>query len=355
MAHETGSWSGTGDLYAAESTSPRQVEVHIGPGGLRVRIGDAWRDWERDLMRVTGTTFGGQVRVELRARGVESPEAPRAVLLLDASAQATLRRLGLAGRTLPGSPARKIVAGVAVLALVVFVFLRYAVDGLAGAAVRLVPAETEAELGRRVFEVTIAAEKRASDPVLQQALDRCAAALDVATLQVVLVEDSIPNAFAIPGGYVVLHRGLVDLMQNENELLGVLAHEAGHVQQRHGLRRIARTALLGFVVAAIGGDASGLAAIVLDNGSLLVNLAHDRREEMEADAFAMRVLRDQGREPSAMADLFERLESGTTLPEFLSTHPTSTDRIARLRASPRPADPAPPLLSPEEWLRITGR
>ncbi|HZL85530.1 MAG TPA: M48 family metallopeptidase [Candidatus Krumholzibacteria bacterium] len=358
MASESGSWSGTGDLYEGESTSPRQVEVIVGPGGMRVRIGDAWRDWDGDAMRVTGTTFGGQVRVELGARGVESPsaaEAPRAVLLLDASAQPTLRRLGLARRALPGSPVRKIVAGVAVLALVVFVFLRYAVDGLAGAAVRLVPEETEAELGRRVFDVTMAAEKRASDPELQQALDRCAAALDVAPLQIALVEDSIPNAFAIPGGYVVLHRGLVDLMQNENELLGVLAHEAGHVQQRHGLHRIARTALLGFVVAAIGGDASGLAAIVLDNSSLLVNLAHDRREEMEADAFAIRVLHDQGRDTSAMADLLERLESGTVLSEFFSTHPTTADRIARLRAGPRPADSVPPLLTPEEWQRITGR
>ncbi len=363
MASESGSWSGTGDLYEGENTSPRPVDVLIGRGGVRVRIGDQWHDWDRDTMRVTGTTFGGQVRVELGVLGIESRSTahagtqttPRAVLLLDASAQATLRSHGLAGRALPGSPVRRIVAGVTFLALVVFVFLRYGLDALAGVAVRFVPAETEVELGRRVFEATIAAETRASDPEIQQALDICAGALWVAPLEIALVENPIPNAFAIPGGYIVLHRGLVDLMQNENELLGVLAHEAGHVRRRHGLRRIARTAFFGFAVAAIAGDASGLAAIVLDNSSLLVNLAYDRREETAADAFAMRVLQNEGRDTSAMADLFERLASDSALPAFLSTHPASEDRIARLRAGPRPAEPAPPLLSPEEWQRITGR
>jgi len=147
-----------------------------------------------------------------------------------------------------------------------------------------------------------------------------------------------PNAFALPGGHVVLTDEMVELVDgNEDMVVGVLAHEAAHVQHRHGMRMLVQATLLGTVTSIAFGDFSSLFAAA---PALLGHLAYSRDHEREADAEAIALLQANGIPPSAMATMFERLrdqqrEAGVPSPPIaLGSHPPDAERIARFRDAP---------------------
>lgn len=171
-----------------------------------------------------------------------------------------------------------------------------------------------------------------------------------------LIRDSALNAFAVPGGHVVVNTGLIMAAESEPELVAVLAHEVAHVTQHHLSRMVDKTKgqglkMVGALVAAIllGGEA-GQAAVMAANASAIENqLEYTRGFEEEADARGIQTMARAGYDPRAMAQFFEVLQRwarayDTDAPEFLRTHPLTTHRIAdaRVRADdypkPRPPD-----------------
>jgi Zn-dependent protease with chaperone function len=147
-----------------------------------------------------------------------------------------------------------------------------------------------------------------------------------------------PNAFALPGGTVVMTDEMVKLVDgHEDMVVGVLAHEAAHVQHRHGMRMLVQATLLGTVTSIAFGDFSSLFAAA---PALLGHLAYSRDHEREADGEAIALLQANGIPPSVMATMFERLrdhqrEAGMpSLPIALGSHPPDDERIARFRSAP---------------------
>jgi len=158
-----------------------------------------------------------------------------------------------------------------------------------------------------------------------------------------------PNAFALPGGHIVLTDALAKLLDDRPEvLLGVLAHELGHVQHRHGMRMLVQSAVVAGVSALVLGDVSSLLAAL---PVVFSHAAYSRGFEFEADAEAARLLQANGHRPEVMAVLFERLradqarrrgaqpgdgqaeapgEGGIDLPIGLATHPPDDERIRRM-------------------------
>lgn len=117
-------------------------------------------------------------------------------------------------------------------------------------------------------------------------------------------EDIGPNALALPGGTLLLTDDMARLLQHDTEVIaGVLAHELGHVQRRHGVRMLVQVGVLGFFTSTLWGDYSGVLATV----PLWLGQAHYSREaEREADAYSVTVLRDAGLSPAVMVRLFDR-------------------------------------------------
>ncbi|WP_284618140.1 M48 family metallopeptidase [Aquabacterium humicola] len=148
-----------------------------------------------------------------------------------------------------------------------------------------------------------------------------------------------PNAFALPGGHIVVTDALVDLLADRPDvLIGVLGHELGHVQHRHGMRSLVQVGLLTAVSSLVLGDFSSLltAAPVL-----LGQAAYSRGFEFEADADAARLMRANGLDPGGFAVLFERLRGlqqrdqrgAVELPIGLATHPPDAERVRRMQAA----------------------
>ena len=147
-----------------------------------------------------------------------------------------------------------------------------------------------------------------------------------------------PNAFALPGGTIVVTDELLELLAGRDDvLLGVLGHEHGHVQRRHGMRLLVQATLIGTAAGIAIGDFSSVLAAA---PALLGQNAYSRDFEREADADAIALLRAAGVSPVVMVELFERLAAqrgaardrpGPDLGIALASHPADAERIARFR------------------------
>ena len=167
--------------------------------------------------------------------------------------------------------------------------------------------------------------------------------------RVALLNSSVNNAFAIPGGYIYTTRQLVGLMNNEAELAGVLGHEVAHVAARHAQRRqqtAQRNSILGAIGSVLSGvllGNSGLGRAVgqgIQQGSQLLTLKFSRSQELEADQLGQQYLTRAGYDPHAMATLLASLAAQNTLdarlqgresgqmPAWASTHPDPASRVA---------------------------
>ncbi len=142
------------------------------------------------------------------------------------------------------------------------------------------------------------------------------------------------NALALPGGHIVITDELLQLLDGADDaVLGVLAHEYGHVRRRHGLQAVVRFGLVSAVTSVALGDASTILAGV---PALLAHLGYARDAEREADADAAHALAAAGRDPAAMVQLFERLaarddQRSGTMPIAFASHPADAERVRFFR------------------------
>ena len=145
------------------------------------------------------------------------------------------------------------------------------------------------------------------------------------------------NAFALPGGTIVVTDEMVKLAKSRDELLAVLAHEIGHVEMRHSLRHIIQNSAVATVIAAITADAASLTIAVAGAPALLAQAKYSRDFETESDDFAFALLKKHGISPAAFATLMERLSKDTEDAEeafaFMSSHPITAERVKRARAA----------------------
>jgi predicted Zn-dependent protease len=163
-----------------------------------------------------------------------------------------------------------------------------------------------------------------------------------------VINSDIYNAFALPGGYVYVTRGLLALMSSEAELASVLGHEIGHVTARHTAERISRataanifTSILGIGVAVLtgSGDAGNLAGQAAGGGAAVWLAGFSREQEFEADKLGVRYMASDGYDPREAADMLAKLGEGTKLTlKALGRPPGSADEFSILQSHPRTAD-----------------
>ena len=212
-----------------------------------------------------------------------------------------------------------------------------------------------AEMGRAAFADMQSRTPRSVD-TRETAYVRCVASAIIAILspqelrpiavdrwEVELFEDPTANAFALPGGKIGVHTGLLDVAVTQGQLATVLGHEVSHVLARHGNERVTQSALVesGMVAAQIlvGADTPekqqlfGLLGLGMQYGVLM---PFSRAQESEADEIGILLMARAGfdpRESVALWQNMDRASGGQSPPEFMSTHPSHSTRIDRLQAA----------------------
>ncbi len=178
-----------------------------------------------------------------------------------------------------------------------------------------------------------------------------------------VLDSDVVNAFALPGGYVNVTRGLLALAKDEAEVAGVMAHEMGHVLHHHSTSRMNRSTIAGLLAAGVGAVlGSPEIAQVLGLGSNLYIASYSRGQETQADEAGVELLQAAGYDPMAMATFletmnryaqYEALRSGKKKSEgfdFFASHPQTEDRVAHAaelarRLSPGGARPVEPYMT----------
>jgi Zn-dependent protease with chaperone function len=233
------------------------------------------------------------------------------------------------------------VAGFAVLAWVGWI----ASGLMARSLVANIPPEWEAEIGGEALKEMQAEMVFVEDPNRVAQLAALAAPLTRRVggtntqFTFHIVEDDEPNAYALPGGHIIVYTGMLDLVDRPEELLGVIAHEVAHVTQKHGFRKALSAAgpFLIFGVFLRGGN--GVLNVLGENSGFLIQQSFSQEYETEADNVGWQYLVDANIDPRGMMDLFLKLKGyelsqkfARVTPQAFDSHPALNKRIARLEA-----------------------
>jgi len=324
--------------YDGKTSNYREVLIYADlPGRLRV-VGEGI-DFSRRLADVALSARVGNSRRHIRfpdGSQCETDDNDGVDRILAAM------KLGAPGRLLHLLESRTgyIVAALALTAVALWAGTVYGIPALAKQVAFNLPTSVDKAIGRNALEGLdhMLLQPSTLPPARQQAVRdlfaKMISGIDGAGEYRIELRSSSrlgANALALPSGVVVVTDGLVGLAHSDDELTAVFAHEIGHLLHRHSLRRLLQDSGTVVVVAAVTGDLTSVASL----GALPVAFleAHYSRDfEREADDFALQYMRNHGLPPEAFAAILLRMQQGR--PEgipYLSTHPTTSERVERFR------------------------
>jgi predicted Zn-dependent protease len=228
-----------------------------------------------------------------------------------------------------------------------------ALPELGDSSASTLPPQLERRIGEEAFrDIRVRDRKYLDDPELAQYVSELGQRLVAVSgdhrqaFEFFVMRDPTINAFAMPGGFVGVHTGLILAAQSESEIASVLAHEVTHVTQHHIARMASQQSQLSAVSAAAfilallaarsSPDVAQAAASSAAAGSIQLQLNYSRDFEREADRLGFQLMRDAGFDVHAMASFFERLQKSVRLhdsgfPAYLRTHPVTVERIADMQ------------------------
>lgn len=225
-----------------------------------------------------------------------------------------------------------VVIAVGVLTLITLSYL-YIVPYIAEKAVYIIPESYDKTIGEDIYNQFISYNE--IDTFKTENLQKFANKIKLNNskeLQFTVVKSETVNAFALPDGHIVVFTGLLDLMESYEELVGLLGHEVTHVNERHSLKMLSRNVSGYILVSAILSDVNGIMAAIADNLNSIYSLTFSRSYEKEADIKGFEIMRMNKINPTGINNLFLRLKKGNksdvNVPEFLSSHPITDNRIA---------------------------
>jgi len=356
-------WQGA--FLDGRSPMRRPAAVRVMQSGLEIALPDGRTLWwpYGEIRQTQGFYAGEQIRLE---RGAPLPEA----LVIDD--QAFLLAVNHRGHDLSGrfhNPAHRplrlrltIYAAVAVMIGAAAIYF-WGIPALAAAVAPRVPVAWEVQLGQSMVEQLSPQELRCDDAersaVIKTITDHLLAGQpdQPYRLDVIVVNRPVVNALALPGGTIVVFKGLLEKTNRAEELAGVLAHEIQHVLHRHVTQRLLQQASTGLLIAAMTGDVSGAAAYGLKSAEVVGALRFSRQHEAEADLEGLKMLMAAHVDPQGMITFFETLkQEGPAIPDalkYLVTHPQTDDRIRTLTEYVRQhPSTVTPLLPDYDWHRM---
>lgn len=197
--------------------------------------------------------------------------------------------------------------------------------------------DNEKRLGELILESVTRTSTKVDDEHIVAVIDSIKTricrteAIRCEDIKIHIVRGSQVNAFALPDNHIVIYTGLIEYAQNAEEVAGVMAHEIGHLENNHVMKKLVKEIGLGMLFAIAGGDAGF--EIIKQTGKTLSSTAFDRANEQEADDYAVETLALADVDPQHLSNLFFRLSQDHNIPRslsWLSTHPHSTDRAAEI-------------------------
>lgn len=219
------------------------------------------------------------------------------------------------------------------------------VPWLAEKASSWVKPETEREIGDAVYSAMLAGA--VEDTAASVVLNDFFAAMAVPgnyRIRIAVIKEETVNAFALPGGRIVVYSGLLKQVGSYPELAALLSHEFVHVNNRHATKSIFRKMGSGIFVSLIFGRMGTVTNILAGHADELKSLTYSRKLETEADTAGLQLLLDRKIDPGGFVRLFEHLQASVPAsgaPEFLNSHPDTEKRIMLIKQLSKKSETAP--------------
>lgn len=309
-------------------------------------------------LKVVGEDVDLQVDVRRVRRGLRIGNTPRWLYLPGGGACVTddndavdrITRTGRYDRLLLRWERRPALAALAVgiVAACTWLLVTQAVPRVADQVASRIPLQAEAVLGRQTLQgmdrvvlqrSTLSGERQAELAGKFYSMMRTAGDHTAYRLEFRASPALGANAFALPSGIIVVLDDLVRLARSDDEVLGVLAHEVGHVHYRHTMRRLLEGSATALLVAGLTGDIASTTSLAAAAPALLLQTKYSRDDERQADAYAIELMKKAGVDARALPVMLGRLEKSLArthrpgLPTFLSSHPATEERRATMLAA----------------------
>lgn len=318
-----------------------------------------------DLRALSDTADGARLTLtRLAPTDDEAPRDPARLIVLDPELIDWMHRTrpGLFRTELHPGTWRKIFAytgGAGVAAgLMLFVIL----PAMANTLARIIPVEREIAFGKTVTTQmerflggsgigSLRCDAPAGEAALQKMLARLTGPQDMQyDIALQVFDHGMVNAFAAPGGQVVILRGLLDEADGPDEVAGVLAHEIAHVENRDATRNALRAAGSAGLLTMIIGDFTGGAALAFV-GEHMMSASYTRDAEAAADRFALNMLEGANISADGFGHFFDELDdmAAIELPAYLATHPVTAERAEQARVFAQGQGGTTPVLTDAEW------
>jgi len=391
-----------GMYYDGKSANAWPVRLFLQPTQMEMVFSDGHRvAWSYSAVKLSRAGSRGPIRMERKT--VQNDSLPEALVIenpdfLQAAHEVAPNALG----NLWNRPhQRRLRYLLLILALVIippflFSLWVYGIPATTDYIAEHVPPEWEENLGQNYVHNLFKEPLKEPDEKTRKALDIITERLLKTVpnqpyhFHVYVHPADVVNAFALPGGTIVIFQGLINASETPEELAGVLAHEFQHVLKRHSTRAIIRSEAIHFLLLIVSGNSDSMTNVILEAGSVLEFLRFSRALETEADAEGMKMMLAAGVDPQGMVRMYEKLEKAhaseseeddekdpeketpaknsggepsgeldseededSLLPEwmkYLSTHPATQERVEKLKTMAEQSNqPVRPLLPDVDW------
>lgn len=224
-----------------------------------------------------------------------------------------------------------IIGLIAVFGLSLWLSYIFLLPTIADSIAKSFPKEYEISMGESLYKSVLAGEE--IDSVKTKEINHFFNQLEIKKsypVKITVVKSKVVNAFALPGGGIVVYDELLNKVSSADQLAALLAHEYGHVEKKHATRNLFRT-LSGYIfISVLFSDLNSVANVIVENANQLRNLSYSRELESEADNYGLLILKENNLSGAGMQKLFElfKEEGGSMeVDELLSTHPDLDSRI----------------------------
>ena len=333
--------------YDGKSSQPNEANAQISGEKLVIDFAEKQEIWQISAIKFNEFTGKGKTILKYGEFPYQYLEIP-----IDDNLMATLenllpkRKVGFRvfADELASSGFRGVLLSMAVFVAIALGFYFFALPKLAEILADQIPVSAEITLGDKIYEQFIKdspftpfeKDSIKIDEKKTKLLNDFAKKIDFQSqypIKITVLKDSIVNAFALPGGHIVVFDGILKKIKSQEELTALLSHEVSHVKFRHSLKGLARSVSGYLFVSILTSDINGLTAVLVDQADGINQLSFTRDLEQDADLNGLKIMYHNKIEPTGMLKLMERLQEeskkygGENIPKFMSSHPLTKDRI----------------------------
>lgn len=219
--------------------------------------------------------------------------------------------------------------------------------------------ENERRLAELILETITSTNEKIKNEKINAVIDSIKVricrtkAIDCEKIRIHIIRNSEINAFALPDNHMVIYTGLIEYAENAEEVAGVMAHEIGHLEKNHVMKKLVKEIGLEMLFAMAGGDAGF--EIARETGRTLSSSAFDRKHEREADEYAVEILAQSNVDPQHLSNFFFRLSQKHNMPEelaWISTHPDTKERAADIIKRKKDYTYSPSIIINTAWNEV---